>query len=86
MKRKQIYLDEKDEKILKEYAIRENVSEAYLIREAVAQYITSKSVESKKKRNPLLEMIGLFKDGPSDGSINHDHYIYGVPKKHPKKK
>ena len=81
MKRKQIYLDEESEKGLKELTIRKNVSEAFLVREAVAQYLAAENESIKKKRNPLLEMIGLFKDGPTDGSVNHDHYIYGVPKK-----
>ena len=27
------------------------------------------------------EFIGLEGDGPVDGALNHDHYLYGAPKK-----
>lgn len=26
---------------------------------------------------PLRELIGLVRDGPPDGSVNHDRYLYG---------
>jgi hypothetical protein len=29
----------------------------------------------------LLALAGIIKDGPADGSINVDHYLYGHPKK-----
>jgi hypothetical protein len=29
----------------------------------------------------LLELAGIVKDGPADGSVNVDHYLYGLPKK-----
>jgi hypothetical protein len=27
------------------------------------------------------EVIGQVKDLPADASVNHDHYLYGAPKK-----
>jgi len=35
--------------------------------------------------HPLWGIIGIVDDpdAPTDGSINHDHYIYGVPRKYP---
>jgi predicted DNA-binding antitoxin AbrB/MazE fold protein len=29
----------------------------------------------------LLELSGMIKDGPTDASRNHDHYLYGAPKR-----
>lgn len=29
----------------------------------------------------LLKFAGIIDDGPTDGSINVDHYLYGHPKK-----
>ena len=29
----------------------------------------------------LLSLSGIIEDGPVDGSINVDHYLYGLPKK-----
>jgi hypothetical protein len=31
----------------------------------------------------LLEVSGALDEGPSDASRNHDHYIYGSPKRKP---
>ena len=27
--------------------------------------------------------LGTWDDVPTDGSVNHDHYLYGAPKKNP---
>jgi predicted DNA-binding antitoxin AbrB/MazE fold protein len=29
----------------------------------------------------LKDVIGQAKDVPADGSVQHDHYIYGTPKR-----
>jgi hypothetical protein len=31
----------------------------------------------------LAPFIGVWKDGPADLAINHDHYLYGAPKQKP---
>ena len=33
------------------------------------------------------QFVGCVKDGPSDLAVNHDHYLYGTPKReeHPSK-
>ena len=40
---------------------------------------------ARKKPNSLVKLLlryaGTVKDMPSDLSRNHDHYLYGVPKK-----
>ena len=32
--------------------------------------------------NPLEAIIGMCKGGPVDGAENHDHYLYGAPKRY----
>jgi hypothetical protein len=43
------------------------------------------TVEAEQDIRPigqkLLDLAGIIKDGPSDGSVNVDHYLYGHPKK-----
>jgi hypothetical protein len=29
----------------------------------------------------LKQFIGCIKDGPEDGALQHDHYLYGTPKR-----
>ncbi len=29
----------------------------------------------------LRDFVGIIKDGPPDWAENHDHYLYGTPKK-----
>ena len=29
----------------------------------------------------LLKISGIFSSGRTDGSVNHDHYIYGTPRR-----
>ena len=31
----------------------------------------------------IKEFIGIVKDGPGDLADNHDHYLYGLPKRVP---
>ncbi len=35
----------------------------------------------KSLREFLLSVSGICKEGPEDGSVQHDHYIYGTPKR-----
>ena len=54
---------------------------AELVREAVAAYLTEKRKKLSLKDDPINKLVGAFASGISDGAVNHDHYIYGVPKK-----
>jgi hypothetical protein len=47
---------------------------------------------SRENVRPIWEIIeeissqappGTWDDVPTDGSVNHDHYLYGAPKKNP---
>ncbi len=31
----------------------------------------------------LLKLAGNFADSPADASVDHDHYLYGAPKRKP---
>ena len=42
---------------------------------------TGKPAPALSTTQRLLELAGVIKDGPSDASVNHDHYIYGAPKR-----
>lgn len=81
MKRKQIYISEEIEEAVKDLAVLRGVPDAVIIREAMEQYLRKSAHKSLKKENPLKKLIGLFPDGPKDGSVNHDHYLYGAPEK-----
>jgi hypothetical protein len=37
--------------------------------------------EPASMADALRDLIGQAKGKPSDGSIQHDHYIYGTPKR-----
>ena len=79
MVRKQTYILPEQNRELKELAKAKRVTEAEVIREALDHFI-----ECEKKRcgsNPLLGIVGLCgeTEGPQDGSVNHDRYLYSRP-------
>jgi hypothetical protein len=85
MKRKQIYIDPNQDAELRRLAGTRDVSVSVLIREAVAKYLAEQDRPhfERPEDNPLWGIVGLIDDpdAPTDGSINHDHYIYGAPKR-----
>jgi hypothetical protein len=89
MKRKQIYIEEEQEAWLKEVARTRGVAEAVVIREAIHEYLVTKAPDAmtpalnSMSDHPLSRIIGIGSnpDAPTDGSLNHDHYLYGGPKK-----
>jgi hypothetical protein len=57
-------------------------AELHLIKQKLAELETA--AYSKPKTGwgaALLEIIGTADDLPADLSINHDHYLYGTPKR-----
>ncbi|HYH61549.1 MAG TPA: CopG family transcriptional regulator [Solirubrobacterales bacterium] len=84
MKRLQISLEPELDDELERVARAGGVSKAEIVRRCLRE-----GIESKKpwpKDDPFFELIGAFegKPGdPTDVSVNHDHYIYGTPKKWP---
>ncbi len=37
--------------------------------------------ERRSDEDPILKVIGICRGGPADGAEQHDHYIYGSPKR-----
>ena len=67
--KKMIYLDAKQERILKRLAAQEAASETEVVRRALDLYARERS------RDPLAELIGKPKGGPPDLAAKHDRYI-----------
>lgn len=79
-----IRLSPEDHAALKARARSEGRPLAQVIREAIRRYIEGTG-EVRKPRtgvpDPLLEVIGMVASGVPDGSEEHDHYIYGTPRR-----
>ncbi len=83
MKRKQIYIDEEQERDLKREAGERRVSEASLIRDAIESFLRALRPNpslGSMKDHPLAGIIGIGKSEVTDGSVNHDFYLYGAPR------
>jgi hypothetical protein len=82
MVRKQIYIDEDLDQELKALAARTGAPEAAHVRAALRDYLEvhAPAVDAP---DPLLQIIGLVDDpaGPDDVAEQHDHYLYGAPKR-----
>jgi hypothetical protein len=76
MARVMIELDEAQEQRLQEIAAAEQRSEEDLCREAVEQFLKSHihldAEPSADPYEPLMKMIGLVEEGPTDASVHHD--------------
>lgn len=92
LQRTQLMLDEQTKNDLLYLSMATNRSMSSLVREFVVEKIKIEKKKASKVKRPqangveiLLKMaesaekLGL--SGPSDLSINHDHYLYGAPKK-----
>jgi hypothetical protein len=82
MVRKQIYIDDELERSLKALAARTGRAEAAHVREALRVYLGERR-NTEVERDPLLDLVGLVGDpeGPRDVAEEHDHYLYGAPKR-----
>ncbi len=82
MIRKQIYIDEELEHGLKALAGRTGRAEAVHVRAALREYLEEHR-SPPGARDPLLDLIGLVdeSEGPRDVAEEHDHYLYGTPKR-----
>ena len=83
MIRKQIAIDEELAEGLRTLAARTGKSEAAHIRAALRSYLDA---NLPPLRNPLVQLIGLvdLAQGPRDVAAEHDHYLYGAPKRRPR--
>ena len=57
------------------------------------EFLKQKAEEEKPKKHKLIEKLeelraklpkDVFEGYPTDGSLNHDHYLYGSPKRESK--
>lgn len=82
----QMFIDESQKSALERLQHDSGASVAELVRTAIDNFL---SEYRKKKKEPvedetikkLLSVAGICKDGPPDLADNHDHYLYGFPKK-----
>ena len=69
-------LDKDREQRLRKAAVQAHKTEAEVCRDALDSYLTSDAQESALPDDayePLMELIGIAKGGPRDGSVVHDH-------------
>lgn len=80
MVRTQVYLPRDIYDRLKERAEAEGVTMATQIREALSEYVVETPKETKSPiltaDDPIWNIIGMGKSDITDGSVNHDKYIY----------
>ena len=83
MVRTQIYLSRREHEFVQLEAAKRNLPMAALIREYIDQKMNVP--EDAWQNNPLLELpvAGPGYRAVGDGVANHDHYIYGTPKREP---
>ncbi len=74
MKRTQVYLPEETAEELAAVAAAEGRSAAAVVREAVADYIARRQPEPGE--NPILDLVGIGREGPTDAAEHHDRYLY----------
>jgi hypothetical protein len=80
--RKQLYITEEQEQLLKRAARRERRTEAQILRSALEQVLRPKKIRrSRTERDPLWEIVGIGRAGDGDVARNVDHYLYGVAKR-----
>ncbi|MEI7728198.1 MAG: hypothetical protein WCO56_01425 [Verrucomicrobiota bacterium] len=80
MVRTQIYLSRGEHEFLQVEASRRSVSMASVIRTFIEEKMAPPN--EAWENNPLLDAPADPEfTGPEDGVINHDHYVYGSPKK-----
>lgn len=87
MVRTQVYLPRTIYNKLQERALKREMTLALQIRAALEDYLDR--VESEDDDgilhadDPIFKMIGMFDSGLGDLSVNHDHYLYGAPRREP---
>ena len=85
MVRTQVYLPRETYERLQKRAKQHDVTLALQIREALESYLEQAETRQDdgilRADDPIFGMIGLFDSGLGDLSVNHDHYLYGAPKR-----
>jgi len=85
MVRTQVYLPRDIYQRLQKRAEKNDLTLAVQVREALVDYL--ERIESQDDDgilhadDPIFQMIGMFSSKEGDLSVNHDHYLYGWPKR-----
>ncbi len=84
MVRTQVYLPRNIYERLQKRAKENDLTLAVQIREALEGYLEQMAAAEGpilRADDPIFEMIGMFASTEGDLSVNHDHYLYGAPKR-----
>ena len=84
MVRTQVYLPRNIYERLQKRAKDNDLTLAVQIREALEGYLEQLAAAEGpilRADDPIFEMIGMFASAEGDLSVNHDHYLYGAPKR-----
>lgn len=88
MQRTHIYLPDELNRAIDNAVRTQKKSKSKVIREALEKGLKVTSPQKSSSAKILLDMAEQAKQfpgtGPSDLSINHDHYTWGGPKRDPK--
>jgi hypothetical protein len=90
MVRTQVYLPKATYQALVERARQQGLTMAVQIRAALDEYLKRSQDEDEgpilQPDDPIFKMMGIFDSGVDDLAINHDYYLYGMPKQEPSNK
>lgn len=85
MVRTQVYLPQATYKALIERAEKQGLTMATQIRAALDEYLQRTQEEEEgpilQPDDPLFSMMGIGDSGVGDIAVNHDYYLYGMPKR-----
>lgn len=85
MVRTQVYLPREMYDRLQKRAGKYDLTLAVQIRQALEDYLERMEAQADDgilhADDPIFQMIGMFDSGLGDLSVNHDHYLYGFPKR-----
>jgi hypothetical protein len=78
--RKQVYITEEQEQLLKRAARRERCTEAEILRSALDHaFLPPKKVtRSRAERDPLWDILALGRTNDGNVALDVDHYLYGA--------
>jgi hypothetical protein len=86
MVRTQVYLPRNIYERLQRRAADQALTLAVQIRTALAEYLERSEISEEpilRADDPIFELIGMASSQEGDLSVNHDHYLYGWPKREP---
>ncbi len=86
MVRTQVYLPRDIYERLQKRATENDLTLAVQVREALVDYLERTDAADApilRADDPIFQLIGAASSKEGDLSVNHDHYLYGWPKREP---